>query len=72
MSRETVALEDAVLTTDRAIAVGHELACGVAAGERIREYDGPMGTGTCAIGGGTCAHTHNAASNPLPTCTLPA
>jgi len=70
VSRETVALEDAVLTTDRAIAVGHELACGVAAGERIRH--GPMGTATCAIGGGTCAHTHNAAGNPLPTCTLPA
>ncbi len=70
---ETVALDGATLTTDRAIAVGHKLAArDVAAGEQIVKYNCPIGTATCAIRAGAYVHTHNVASNYLPTYTLPA
>jgi len=70
---ETVTLDGAALTTDRAIAVGHKLAArDIAAGERIVKYNCPIGTATSAIPAGAYVHTHNVASNYLPTYTLPA
>ncbi len=69
---ETLTLDDVVLIVDRNIAVGHKLAArAIAAGEIILKYSCPIGTATRAIAPGEYAHTHNIASNYLPTYTLP-
>lgn len=70
---EAVALDDAMLTVDRAIGIGHKLAArDIAKGEMIVKYNCPIGSATCAIAAGAYVHTHNVASNYLPTYTLPA
>jgi hypothetical protein len=69
---ETVTLDGAALTIDRAIAVGHKLAArAIAAGEIILKYSCPIGTAIRAIAAGEYVHTHNVESNYLPTYTLP-
>jgi len=69
---ETVTLDDAALTIDRNIAVGHKLAArAIAAGEIILKYSCPIGTAIRAIAAGEYVHTHNVESNYLPTYTLP-
>jgi altronate dehydratase small subunit len=69
---ETIACDGAALTVARDIALGHKLAArSIARGEAIVKYNCPIGSATCAIAPGEYVHTHNVASNYLPTYTLP-
>ena len=69
---ESVMLDGVALTIGRNTAVGHKLAAQpIAAGDVIRKYNCPIGTATQAIAPGAYVHTHNVASNYLPTYTLP-
>jgi hypothetical protein len=69
---ETVTLDGASITIDRNISVGHKFAArAIAKGEIIVKYSCPIGTALCAIAPGEYVHTHNVASNYLPTYTLP-
>jgi altronate dehydratase small subunit len=53
--------------------VGHKFAVKpIAAGERIVKYRTPIGSATAAIGLGDYVHTHNMASDYIPTYTLEA
>jgi altronate dehydratase small subunit len=69
---ERVDCDGGALTVARDIALGHKLAArSIAAGEIILKYNCPIGSATCAIAAGEYVHTHNVASNYLPTYTLP-
>jgi altronate dehydratase small subunit len=69
---ETVRIDGAAIRIERDIAVGHKVAtCAIATGERIVKYNCPIGRATRAIAAGEYVHTHNAASDYLPTYTLP-
>ena len=69
---ETVMLGSSALTIARNIAVGHKLAAQpIAPGDKILKYNCPIGSATVAIAPGEYVHTHNVASNYLPTYTLP-
>lgn len=70
---EVVALDGVLLTISRHVAVGHKLAArAIAKGETVVKYGCPIGTATADIAPGESVHTHNVASNYLPTTTLPA
>ena len=70
-SGETVMLGDIPLRVARDIAVGHKLAArAIARGEKIVKYNCPIGSATAAIAPGEYVHTHNVASDYLPTYTL--
>ena len=69
---ERVECDGLAFTVARDIALGHKLAArSIAAGEPIVKYNCPIGSATCAIAPGEYVHTHNVASNYLPTYTLP-
>ena len=69
---ETVTLDGTAITIARNIAVGHKFAArAIAKGEIILKYSCPIGTAICAIAPGEYLHTHNVASNYLPTYVLP-
>lgn len=69
---ERVEFEGGTLVVDRDIAVGHKLAArAIAEGEVIVKYSCPIGRATRGIRAGEYIHTHNVASNYLPTYTLP-
>jgi altronate dehydratase small subunit len=69
---ETVTLDGAAITIGRNIAIGHKFAArAIAKGEIILKYSCPIGTAICGIAAGEYVHTHNVASNYLPTYTLP-
>jgi altronate dehydratase small subunit len=70
---EVVTLDGVPLTVARDTGVGHKLAArGIAPGEKIVKYNCPIGSATAAIARGDHVHTHNVASDYLPTYTLPA
>ena len=70
---EPVELDGARLTPDRAVGLGHKIAArDIAPGEVILKYNCPIGSAITAIAAGAYVHTHNVASNYLPTYTLPA
>ena len=65
-------LDGVAITIGRNIAVGHKLAArAIEKGEIILKYSCPIGTATYRIAAGEYVHTHNVASNYLPTFTLP-
>ena len=69
---EVVTLGDTRLRVARDIAVGHKLAAqSIAAGEKILKYNCPIGSASAPIAPGDYVHTHNVASDYLPTYTLP-
>jgi altronate dehydratase small subunit len=69
---EAIGLDGATIVVERAIAVGHKVAARpIAAGERIVKYNCPIGRATRGIAAGEYVHTHNVASDYLPTYTLP-
>jgi len=71
-SGESVMLDGVAITIGRNIAVGHKLAARtIEKGEIILKYSCPIGTATYRIAAGEYVHTHNVASNYLPTYTLP-
>lgn len=53
------------------IPTGHKVAiASIAAGQPVRKYGLPIGSATVEIVPGQYVHTHNLASNYLPTYTL--
>jgi hypothetical protein len=69
---ESVTLDGTTFVVERDTAVGHKLAaCAIAAGERIFKYRCPIGRATRDIGAGDYVHTHNLASEVLPSTLLP-
>jgi len=69
---EVVMLGDTRIRVARDIAVGHKLAARpIAAGEKILKYNCPIGSASAPIAAGDYVHTHNVASDYLPTYTLP-
>jgi hypothetical protein len=69
---EVVMLGGTPLRVARDIAVGHKLAAqSIAAGEKILKYNCPIGSASAPIAPGDYVHTHNVASDYLPTYTLP-
>jgi hypothetical protein len=69
---EVVVLGSARIRVERDIAVGHKLAAQpIAAGEKIVKYNCPIGSAVAPIAAGDYVHTHNVASDYLPTYTLP-
>jgi hypothetical protein len=69
---EVVTLGGARIRVERDIAVGHKLAVRpIAAGEKIVKYNCPIGSACAPIAPGDYVHTHNVASDYLPTYTLP-
>ena len=69
---ECVRLDGMALIVERDTAVGHKIAaCAIAAGERVVKYQCPIGRATRDIAAGEYVHTHNLASDYLPTTTLP-
>jgi SAF domain len=72
-SGETIAIGGANVCVERDIALGHKLAAqAIARGDAIVKYNCPIGTATRDIAAGDYVHTHNVASDYLPTYTLPA
>jgi len=69
---ETVAYGGHTLHVERDTAIGHKLAArAIAVGEPIVKYNCPIGSATQPIAPGGYVHTHNVASDYLPTYTLP-
>ena len=69
---ETVMLGGTPIRIERDTPVGHKIAARpIAAGERIVKYNCPIGSATAAIAAGDYVHTHNVASDYLPTFLLP-
>lgn len=59
------------VTLTQRIDIGHKLArCPLAAGDKVLRYGAPIGHATGAIAVGEHIHTHNLASDYLPTFTL--
>ena len=70
---ETIAVDGTNLRVERDIALGHKLAArAITRGEVILKYNCPIGSATRDIAAGDYVHTHNVASDYLPTYTLPA
>ena len=69
---ETILLDGLSLRVERDVALGHKLAvCPIARGTAILKYNCPIGSATRDIAPGEYVHTHNVASDYLPTYTLP-
>jgi altronate dehydratase small subunit len=69
---ERIDLDGRELTVERDVAIGHKLAArDIAPGEVIVKYGCPIGRATRPIAAGAYVHTHNVASDYLPTYTLP-
>ena len=69
---EVVMLGEARIRIARAVAIGHKIAATpIAAGEKIVKYNCPIGSASAPIAPGDYVHTHNVASDYLPTYTLP-
>ena len=69
---EIVLLGELRIRVARDIATGHKLAAQpIAAGEKILKYNTPIGSASAPIAPGDYVHTHNVASDYLPTWTLP-
>lgn len=61
----------ATVALKQGIDIGHKFALrAIAQGERIMKYSAPIGRATRAIEAGEYVHTHNMASDYLPTYTL--
>jgi hypothetical protein len=66
-----LSLSEGTLVLRDGIDVGHKFALrAIAAGEKIIKYRAPIGHATRAIAAGEYVHTHNMASDYLPTYTL--
>ena len=64
----TLIVDGRELTTDQVVQTGHKLARrSIAAGERIVKYGAPIGSSRAAIVAGAYVHTHNLASDYIPT-----
>ncbi|GGP20105.1 UxaA family hydrolase [Silvimonas iriomotensis] len=68
---ETVLVEGQSVTLPHAIAIGHKLArSALHTGDKVVRYGAIIGSATRPIAQGEHIHTHNLASDYLPTYTL--
>jgi hypothetical protein len=68
---ETVMIAGQMVTMSCRIPTGHKVAVtSIPRGERVTKYGAPIGTATQDIRPGDYVHTHNLASDYLPTFTL--
>lgn len=68
---ESIAIDGQTVTIPQRIPTGHKVAVRpIAAGEKVLKYGAPIGSATRAIRPGEYVHTHNLASDYLPTYTL--
>jgi hypothetical protein len=66
-----VEIDGLPVTLPEAIQLGHKVARrALAPGERVLRYGAPIGTITAPVAAGAHIHTHNLASDYLPTYTL--
>jgi hypothetical protein len=69
---ELIAVSGVPLTISADIPLGHKVARrAIAAGEKITKLGAPIGHATEPIALGAHVHTHNVASDYIPTYTLP-
>ena len=69
---EAITIEGTSVRVERDVALGHKLAArAIVRGESIVKYNCPIGSATRDIAPGEYVHTHNVASDYLPTYTLP-
>lgn len=69
---DVVRIDGQSIRIGHAIPVGHKFALRpIARDETILKYNCPIGHATEAIAAGDYVHTHNVASDYLPTYTLP-
>lgn len=67
---ETIAFDGGVITMTDRVPIGHKVAIrAIAAGEKVVKYGAPIGSATQDIRPGQYVHTHNLASDYLPTYT---
>ncbi|MBB5189804.1 hypothetical protein HNQ50_000514 [Silvimonas terrae] len=68
---ESVLVEGVPVTLPQAVAIGHKLArTAIATGQKVLRYGAIIGSATQPIAQGEHIHTHNLASDYLPTYTL--
>lgn len=68
---EVIAIGGQSIVIPHRIPTGHKIAVApIARGEKVRKYGAPIGTATQNIRPGDYVHTHNVASDYLPTYTL--
>ncbi len=68
---ETVLIDGAPVAVSDRVPTGHKMAvAAIGAGEKVIKYGAPIGSATRAIRPGEYVHTHNLASDYLPTFTL--
>ncbi|HUT90610.1 MAG TPA: UxaA family hydrolase [Thermoguttaceae bacterium] len=68
---ESITLDGRPVTVPVRIPTGHKVALmPIAAGEKVIKYGAPIGSATRDIRPGEYVHTHNLASDYLPTYTL--
>jgi len=69
---ESILVEEAKVTIDRPLALGHKIAArDIAKGEAVIKYGAPIGIATEPIPRGAHVHVHNVRSNYTPTYVLP-
>jgi len=68
---ESITLGGRAVAVPVRVPTGHKVAVApIAAGEKVVKYGAPIGSATRDIGPGEYVHTHNLASDYLPTYTL--
>ena len=68
---ESIAIDGRPVTVRASIPMGHKVAvAAIPAGGRVVKYGAPIGSATRDIRPGEHVHTHNLASDYLPTYTL--
>ncbi len=68
---ESVMIEGKPVTLTDHVPTGHKVAVvPIAKGEKVKKYGAPIGSATRDIQPGEYVHTHNLASDYLPTYTL--
>ena len=68
---ESILIDGRAVTVPSAIPTGHKMAVApIPAGAKVIKYGAPIGSATRDIRPGEYVHTHNLASDYLPTYTL--
>jgi altronate dehydratase small subunit len=68
---ESILIDGRAVTVPKAVPTGHKMAVApIPAGGKVIKYGAAIGSATRDIGPGEYVHTHNLASDYLPTYTL--
>ena len=70
-ARESIVIDGRAVTVPAAVPTGHKMAVApIPAGTKVMKYGAAIGSATRDIAPGEYVHTHNLASDYLPTYTL--